>query len=177
MAYIPLHQLAPFPNPVPGQPPEVVAFQVRGQDNSIVSTYNAHDADSTIHLTAGNAPSATTLSTLRKIWSQPFNGSADVTGAMANVTTIAQGNAQTTVSGAVSGTAIFSQPDIGASFKQVLIYCAALRGAASYVFPTPFSFTPEILSQSLAAIVTSLSTTATTVTGLPSTGFITLNGY
>ncbi len=81
------------------------------------------------------------------------------------------------VGGSVSGSAQFVMPLQGSSYKRVIIVCDVLNGTASYTFPTAFVFTPQILSQSLTARVTSLSTTAVTVTGLPSSGIIELSGF
>lgn len=86
--------------------------------------------------------------------------------------------AQTVVNCSTSGTATFSQPEQGASYKKVIIYLNACLGTAVYTFPVPFLFTPQILSQSLTADLSLLGAANTTVsTSTSTTGFISLEGY
>ena len=86
---------------------------------------------------------------------------------------------QTTILGSGSGSAVFSQPIFGISYKKIIIFCDYLTGTATYSFPTQFAIAPAIITtNSLASsIITSLSATSVTVTGSSSVGFLILEGY
>lgn len=79
MTYVPLHQLNPFPGPVPPWNDMSDPNVVRGNDNQIQITFNAHDADSTIHLTGGATGGTLTFGTHLTSGGASFNGSANVT--------------------------------------------------------------------------------------------------
>ncbi len=110
-----------------------------------------------------------------------FNVSGTMSASVSMTTPIVNNTAaQTSVTCATSGTAVFSMPEQGASYKKVIVYENACIGAASYTFPTAFTYAPQVLSQAEAATATTVSATAVTVTGVASpgsTGFLELDGY
>lgn len=83
-----------------------------------------------------------------------------------------------TINGSVSGTVTWSMPCQGDTYKKVVIHCEALLGVAVVTFPVAFQYTPANLITSFGLdTINVVSTTQTTITGLPSTGFIIIEGF
>lgn len=83
------------------------------------------------------------------------------------------GSAQTPVSCSTSGTAIFSQPFSGPGYSSISIQSIACSGTASYTYPNAFTYTPSA-GGAKSAFATTISTTAVTVTGDGTSGFLRL---
>lgn len=112
------------------------------------------------------------------------SGAINITGSSVNISPAAtvpslfRTATQTTVNCSTSGNVVFSQPDKGSSVKMVVAKVAACLGTASYTFPTAFLGTPVVRTTSgpAASVVTSLSTSAMTITGASTTGPIFIDG-
>ncbi len=110
-------------------------------------------------------------------WDSQFD-ILSTTGDIAVAGAIKSTSTETVVSNSTSGTTQFSQPFAGTTFKKVLIKCVAALGTASYTFPVAFAAVPMIITsdQIVGGVVTALSTTAVTITGATTTGYLTLEG-
>lgn len=83
------------------------------------------------------------------------------------------GSAQTTASCSTSGTAVFAQPFSGPGYSSISIQSVACHGTASYTYPNAFTYTPSA-GGAKSAFATTISTTAVTVTGDGTSGFLKL---
>jgi hypothetical protein len=129
-------------------------------------------------LAANAATSANTPNTIVKRDASGNFSAGMVTDTLVT-TVIANAAPQTTLPGSISGTAICAQPEQGPSYKKVIIYCNNLTGTMTYTFPLAFSYLPAVIGSTGAStmLVTTLSTTAVTITGSSSTGFLFMEGF
>jgi hypothetical protein len=85
---------------------------------------------------------------------------------------------QTTVNG-LTGTADWSMPFQGSSYKKFLVYLTNFTSAGSVItFPTSFSKTPTVYGDASAIAIAVTTTTTTTLTSVGAVaGFIIIEGY
>lgn len=82
------------------------------------------------------------------------------------------------INGTISGSVSWNMPFQGDTYKKVIIYCNNLNGVAVVTFPVAFQYVPANLITSWGLdTINVVSTTQTTITGLPSTGFIIIEGF
>ncbi len=86
---------------------------------------------------------------------------------------------QTTYNGSIAGTAIWSMPFQGTSYKKFIIYYVALHDAGGTItFPTAFTKTPTVYGDTAATGITTASTTTLTIAVTAATsGFAIVEGY
>jgi hypothetical protein len=79
----------------------------------------------------------------------------------------------TTVKCSKRGTAIFAQLFAGPNYKAIFIHSVSCSGTASYTYPIAFTYTPSA-DGAKSAFATTISTTAVTITGDGTSGFLKL---
>ena len=107
----------------------------------------------------------------------PLTGGT-LTGALTITNASIKNNAaQTTVSGS-AGTAKYSQPEQGTTYKVVIIYLAGYTnsGTQNYTYPTAFVNTPVAIYTTAGATPT-IGLTTVSIASTTTTGFVILEGY
>lgn len=101
-----------------------------------------------------------------------FSLTLDVAGAINST------SAQTTVNG-LTGTAVWSMPFQGTSYKKFLVYLTGFTSAGTVItFPTAFSVAPVVYGDAAAVAIAVTTTTTTTLTSVGAVaGFIIIEGW
>ena len=156
------------------------SFLIAIGDSALVNTSAGTDDIGIGHFAHNNGANDTNVIILGSY----AKGNGSNTATIGNVNNVSEyvNSTATVVNCSTSGTVTFTQPEAGAYYKYIIIYCSVAVGTATYTFAKAFTNTPGIVvtyngTAMTGAIVTSLSTTAVTITGGTSTGFIFLNGF
>lgn len=82
------------------------------------------------------------------------------------------------INGTISGSVSWNMPFQGDTYKKVIIYCDNLLGEAVVDFPVAFQQVPANLITSWGLdTINTVKRERTIITGLPSTGFIIIEGF
>lgn len=109
-----------------------------------------------------------------------FDGSGNITSVVSPALTLVNSAApQTTYTGSVSGTAVWSMPFQGSSYKRFIIYYSALHDIGGTItFPVAFTKQPTIYGDTAATGITTANTTTLTIAVTAATsGFAIVEGY
>jgi len=107
-----------------------------------------------------------------------INGNVTTTGNFNLTGAIDSSSTQTTSNGSTAGTVVSSMPFQGPSYKKAILFFSGFNGTTTYVFPTAFTSTNDlIVSGSLASDATVTTTQVGITTTTNSTGSITIEGY
>jgi hypothetical protein len=106
------------------------------------------------------------------------NSSAGVLVSVSSLGAVNSAIAQTTVNG-LTGTAVWSMPFQGVSYKKFLVYLTGFTSAGTVItFPTAFSKAPVVYGDAAAIAIAVTTTTTTTLTSVGAVaGFIIIEGY
>ena len=113
-----------------------------------------------------------------------YTGNVWVNGSITTKGGILNDVSQTTITGTTAGSAVCSMPEQGSSYKKVIVYLDGYENdsttAQTYTFPTAFSNTPAVSTNSASVPGVTVSTTKLSLapdTTTAYTGWIIIEGY
>jgi len=179
MGLVSTHQLSTFTTPVNGTSP-IDANQVKGNDNSIKTSYNAHDADTTIHLQSGAVATRPAASTAGQTWLATDSGAVYLY--LDNGSAWVEANYLRNTGGTVTGNVLITGT-LGVTGATTLSSTLTI-GGVTYTFPASQGANQYLKTDGLGNLswVTFLETLAltdlsdVTITSVASGQFLLYNG-